>query len=194
MTRTSRFWRGIKASILFILRRPKDAFLILLALAVLFLAWRLKREKTEEAAGPVPADDKKIVTVQGDRVIVRRRKASGPVIQEERYLPAEGHMEVVEPEPGKGEGPQVVIRDRGMTAQFGGGLVYSGRVLPELDVKWFYWRRYSLAAGATPEFSGLALSRHIDDFTPFRNLEVAGMVGLDWHGKRRIGIGVRMNF
>jgi hypothetical protein len=66
--------------------------------------------------------------------------------------------------------------------------------MPEGDVKWFYFRRYSLLGAVSPEFGAAGISRHIDDFTPFANLEVTGLCGVSWHGDIRWGIGVRTNF
>jgi hypothetical protein len=90
--------------------------------------------------------------------------------------------------------PEVVIKDWGFTTRVGGGIVYSGKTLPLIDLKWFYWKRYSLTLGLTPEFGVLGVSRHIDDFTPFGNLEVLGMGGVGWAGEPRFGLGFRINF
>lgn len=86
----------------------------------------------------------------------------------------------------------MVIKDRGLTARLGGGLVYAGRPLPMGDLKWACFRRYSLTAGIPPEFGGLGLSRHIDDRTPFQNLDVVGPGGVGWQGDRRFGAGLRV--
>lgn len=63
-----------------------------------------------------------------------------------------------------------------------------------IDLKWAYWRRYSATIGITPEFGGLGISRHVDDLTPFENLEIFGMAGPDWSGRPRLGLGLRTNF
>jgi hypothetical protein len=63
-----------------------------------------------------------------------------------------------------------------------------------VDFKWAYWRRYSLTVGITSEFGGIGLSRHIDDFTPFQNLEIQGLAGPGWDAKLHFGIGLRINF
>lgn len=109
-------------------------------------------------------------------------------------MPPEGHVEVVTKDDEPQKLPEVVVKDRGRTARLGGGGVYAGRPLPLLDIKWAYWRRYSATLGITPQFGGLGVSQHVDDFTPFSNLEIFGLAGLDWTGSRRIGLGLRTNF
>jgi len=192
-------WGAVKAAALFIVRRPKDAAFVILALLFVFMFWRLRREqsyarelvaKTER----LPPDTKQTVTVYRDRVVTKWR--TGPVTVEYRqqYLPPEGHVEIVTKENEPDKPPGVKINDWGFTKRLGGGIVYSGRMLPEIDLKWFYWRRYSLTLGVTPQFGGIGLSRHVDDFTTFKNLELQGIAGLGWDASFCFVMGLRINF
>lgn len=195
----TRLGAAIKAAIIFALRRPKDAAIILLALLLAALFWRFNRERgrARELAAKIeglPPNTKQVVTIYRDRVVMRWRDGPTKVEYRDRYLPSEGKVEVVTKEDEPQKPPEVIIKDRGLTAKLGGGVIYAGKPLPMIDLKWAYWRRYSLTAGLTPEYGGLGLSRHIDDFTPFHNLEVVGMGGFGWHCERRLGLGVRLNF
>lgn len=89
----------------------------------------------------------------------------------------------------------------GFTLKPGLGVVYSGKLMPEIDVKFFYYKRYSAKVGFTKEFAWLGGSRHIDDlislvipkFKP-RNLEVQGGYGLEYEGgDDRVVLGLRLN-
>lgn len=135
-----------------------------------------------------------MVTLYRDRVVTKWRDGPTKIEYRDRYLPLEGHVEVVAKVDQPEKTPEVVIKDRGFTSRVGGGIVYAGELLPLIDLKWAYWRRYSMTLGVTPQFSGVGLSRHVDDFTPFQNLEILGMGGLEWRGELRLGIGLRMNF
>lgn len=189
----------IKAAALFAVRQPKDAAIILLALLLAFLFWRLKREnrQVQEMAAKIeglPPDTKQVVTVYRDRVVTKWRDGPTRIEYRDRYLPPEGKIEVVTKLDQPEKSPEVVIKDRGFTSRLGGGVVYAGEPLPLIDLKLAYWRRYSFTVGLTPRFGGMGVSRHLDDFTPFTNLEIMGLAGLDWDGQRRIGLGVRINF
>ena len=161
--------------------------------------WRLKRESghaqelTAKLEG-LPPDTKQVVTVYRDRVVMRWRDGPTKVEYRDRYLPPEGHVEVITRFDQPEKPPEVVIKDRGFTSRLGGGIVYAGRVLPVADVNLALLRRYSLTVGVTPQFGGLGVSRHLDDFTPFQNLEVLALGGLGWHGEPRLGVGLRTNF
>lgn len=194
-----RLWDAITAPATFAVRRPKDAAIILLALLLAILFWRFHREQAhaQELAAKaegLPANTKQVVTLYRDRVVVKWRDGPTKIEYRDRYLPPEGHVEVVTKVDQPEKPPEVVIKDRGLTARLGGGVVYSGKILPLVDLKWAYWRRYSLTTGITPEFGGIGLSRHIDDFTPFSNLEIFGLVGASWHSDGRMGIGIRTSF
>lgn len=180
-------------------RRPKDAAIILLLMLAGILAWRARRasdraaELTAKIEG-LPPGTKQVVTIRQDRVVTKWRDGPTKIEYRDRYLPPEGHVEIVTKENQPEKPPEVVIKDWGFTTRLGGGIVYSERPLPLIDLKWFYWKRYSMTLGITPQFGGLGISRHIDDFTPFHNLEIVGMGGVGWTGERRVGIGLRTNF
>lgn len=190
---------GLRSAAAFAWRRPKDAAIILLVLLAGILAWRERRmsdraaEQTAKVEG-LPPDTKQVVTIYRDRVVTKWREGPGKIEYRDRYLPPEGHVEVVTKVDQPEKTPEVVIKDWGFTTRLGGGIVYSGKLLPLIDLKWAYWRRYSLTLGLTPEFGGVGLSRHVDDFTPFMNLEILAMTSIDWGGHRRIAVGLRTNF
>ena len=103
---------------------------------------------------------------------------------------------------------------RGWTSRFGYGLSISpGRnieipvgeddtislpLLPTLDWKFRYHDRWSALLQVNPSYGGLAITRHIDDFTPrwmhIENIELGINVGPEWGGGWRGGIVTRTNF
>ncbi len=192
-----RLLAAIKAAALCAVRRPKEAAILLLAALLALTLWRLTRERdrscelTAKLEG-LPLDTKQVVTVYRDRVVTKWREGTTKI--EYRYLPPEGKVEVVTKVDQPEKPPEVVIKDRGFTNRLGGGIVYVGKPLPLIDLKWAYWQRYSLSLGITPELGGLGISRHINDFTPFENLEILSLGGLDWQGDFRFGLGMRINF
>lgn len=191
--------KTLKDATLFAARRPKDALIIALAALLAIMGWRFNRERTraqELAAKSVglPVDTKQMVTIYRDRVITKWRDGPEKIEYRDRYLPPEGHVEVVTKVDQPEKPPEIVITDWGFTTRLGGGVVYSGKPLPLIDLKWFYWKRYSTTVGITPQFGGVGVSRHIDDFTPFHNLEIVGMGGIGWAGEHRLAIGLRTNF
>jgi len=189
----------IKQAALVATRRLKVAAIILLVLLLAIQSWKLNRKTivVQELATKIeglPADTKQVVTVYRDHVITKWRDGPTKIEYRDRYLPPEGHVEVVSKVDHPEQTPTVVVKDKGLTMRLGGGLVYSGKLLPMVDMKWAYWRRYSLTVGVTPVFGGIGLSRHIEDVTPFQNLEVQGITGLGWDARLRFGIGLRTNF
>jgi len=192
-------WGAVKAAALFVIRRPKDAAFVILAILCVFMLWRLRREQShaQELAAKIeglPPGTKQTVMVYSDRVVTKWRTGPSKVEYRERYLPPEGHVEIVTKENAPNKAPEVMVKDWGFTTRLGGGMIYSGRILPVLDLKCFYWKRYSVMAGITPGFGGLGISRHIDDFTPFYNLEIVALCGVNLHGERHVAGGVRINF
>ena len=87
----------------------------------------------------------------------------------------------------------VKIKDWGTCKRLGIGLTYSGRILPQLDLKLFYWHRYSVAAGVNPEYLNLGVYRHVDDLLGLDNLEFGVNGGIGFDGSRRAGMGLRLN-
>jgi len=183
----------------FVIRRPHEAAIILLALLVAVLYWQLRREtgRSEQLTTKIeglPPDTKQTVTIYRDRVVTKWRDGPTKIEYRDRYIPPEGHVEVVSKVDQPNTSPEVVVKDRGFTRRLGGGLVYSDKLLPLVDIKFVYWRRYSLTVGITPGFGGIGLSRHIEDFTPFQNLELQCIAGLGWDADLHFGIGLRTNF
>ena len=196
---TIKLLAALKDAALFVVRWPKDALIIALAVLLAIFGWRLNRERgrSQELAAKsvgLPADTKQVVTIYRDRVVTKWRDGPGKIEYRDRYLPPEGHVEVVTKVDQPDKPPEVIVKDRGFTSRLGGGIVYSGEPLPMIDLKWAYWRRYSATVGLTPRFGGLGISRHIDDFSPFHNLEIVGLGGLGWQGRWHYAIGFRFNF
>lgn len=190
---------AVKDAALFAVRRPKEAAVILLAALLALTLWRLEREKghARELAAKLeglPPDTKQVVTVYRNRIVTKWRDGPSKIEYRDRYLPPEGRAEVVTKIDQPDKPPEVVVKDWGLTSRLGGGLIYAGEPLPLLDLKWAYWRRYSLTLGLTPRFGGVGVSRHVDDFTPFTNLELVGLAGVGWRGEPRFGLGIRTNF
>jgi len=194
-----RILSGLKSIAGFLVRYPKEAAIILLSLLLIFMNWRLKMEQRKSQdlgakAATLPPGTKEVVTVYRDRVITQWRDSPTKVEYRDRYLPPEGHVELIAKENQPNQAPEVRITDHGFTFRPGGGMVYSERLLLEADAKFAYWRRYGVLIGITQDFGGLGLSRHVDDFLPFHNLEVQGDAGLSWQGHLRLAIGLRTNF
>lgn len=190
---------AIKAAALFTVRRPKEAAIILLAALLALTFWRLDRERghAQELAAKLeglPPDTKQVVTMYRDRVVTKWRDGPTKIEYRDRYLPPEGHVEIVTKENQPEKAPEVVVKDRGFTSRLGGGVVYAGEFLPMVDIKWVYWRRYSATVGITSRFGGIGLSRHLDDFAPFSNLEAIVMAGPSWRGSPMFAAGLRSNF
>ena len=87
----------------------------------------------------------------------------------------------------------VKITDWGTCKRLGIGLVYSRRILPQLDLKFFYWHRYSATAGVNPEYLNLGVYRHVDDLIGLDNLEFGVNGGIGFDGSRRAGMCLRLN-
>ena len=190
---------ALRSAVTFTWRRPKDAAIILLLLLAGILAWRARRASDHAAElvakiEGLPPETKQVITFYRDRIVIKWRDGPTKIEYRDRYLPPEGHVEIVTKENQPEKPLEVMIKDWGFTTRPGGGIVYAGKPLPVIDLKWCYWRRYSLTLGVTPRFGGLGVSRHIEDFTPFRNLEVLGLGGFGWKGDMRLGLGLRINF
>ena len=199
LTILAKLFEAVKAAGRWAAQRPKDAAITLLALLLALMLWRFnhERQKSGELAAKIaglPPNVQQMVTVYRDHVVTKWRDGPAKIEYRDRYLPPEGDVEVVTKVDQPEKPPEVVIKDWGFTTRLGGGIVYSGKPLPLVDLKWAYWQRYSLTLGLTPQFGGLGLSRHIDDFRPFGNLEILGMTGMDWTGRIRLGLGLRTNF
>jgi hypothetical protein len=125
---------GLKSIARFLFRYPKEAVIIFLSLLLIFMNWRLKveRSKPQELGAKtasLPSGTKEVVTVYRDRVITKWRDGPTKVEYQDRYLPPEGHVEVIAKENQPDQAPEVRITDHGFTFRPGGGMVYSERLL-----------------------------------------------------------------
>jgi len=135
------------------------------------------------------------IKIQGNRVVwLTRTVPGGPVTGGQGpYVPPEGYVLV---KIGENNQPQIIVQDWGFTFHPGISIIWSEKFLPELDVKFFFWRRWSAKAGANLEFVDGGISRHIDDFplcSKFNNVEIQGVGGMSYKGGMRLGIGLRSN-
>jgi hypothetical protein len=87
----------------------------------------------------------------------------------------------------------VKVKDWGTCKRLGIGLTYIGRILPQLDLKLVYWRRYSATAGVNTEYINIGVYRHVDDLIGFDNLEFGINGGIGFDGSRRAGMCLRLN-
>lgn len=185
----------IKNILLLAYKRTKDTAIIVLILLIVFLFWRLNHEKnkSQEMTAKIeglPQNTKQVITVYRDRVITKWRDGAGKIIYKDRYLPPEGHVEITSKENEPNKLVEVKIKDWGFTAKLGGGVIYSGKLYPMIDLKWFYWRRYGLTLGVTRSNIGIGITRHVDDILKFNNLEIIGF----YTHNHRLFLGLRVNF
>jgi len=109
--------------------------------------------------------------------------------------------------------PKVIVKNRGFTSRFGYGMIIgpglgvsintrSGKlnipVLPVLDWKWGYWKRFSATVQINPRYIGPGITRHIDDIMPrklhMNNLEIGISGGIEFTGGKRADAYIRSNF
>ena len=115
------------------------------------------------------------------------------------YIPPEGGEEVLilkNPKTGVVT-VQVTGKTWGFTVKPGIGMVYAGdKVMPQFDIKYFYWNRYSAEVGINPKFLGIEFSRHLDDMIPIlrpQNAEAGLIGGPAYTGGLRFGLLLRTN-
>ncbi|MBI2069854.1 MAG: hypothetical protein HYT79_04555 [Elusimicrobia bacterium] len=81
----------------------------------------------------MPPGTKQIITVYKDRVITKWRDG-GRVEYRDRYLPPEGRIDVAIKDAKPELLPEILIRDRGVTHRFGGGVALSIQINPCLQL------------------------------------------------------------
>lgn len=183
---------------LLLVKRAQSLLLVILAVMVGILSFQTRRDERRiqelsVQAGNLPAGTAQIVTVYRDRVVTRTQVLPGKVEYRDRYLPPEGSVELYIRKDGLANDRQPEVKDYGFTCRLGGGLVYAGALLPQADIKWFYFRRYSVLTGITPQFMTISLSRHVDDVIPLQNAEIGGHIGVSWDGRIKLAFGIRTN-
>ena len=110
--------------------------------------------------------------------------------------------------------PEVIVKDKGFTSRFGYGMLlgpglgvkvdmgsdkdFDLPIMPVLDWKWGFWKRYSTIIQVNPKYIGPGITRHVDDFTPkslhMTNLELGITGGFMFTGGKRLDIILRQNF
>ena len=125
------------------------------------------------------------------------------------YVPPEGHITITTTTvhvPGSPATPQhpavpastatvisVKVTDWGTCTRFGIGVVYSRILLPQADLKFFYWHRYSATVGVNPAYLNIGIYRHVDDLLGLDNLEFGINGGPGFDGSGRVGVCLRLN-
>lgn len=146
-------------------------------------------------------NDLAVLRFENGRLIALTRNKPGSTVSNESvpYIPPEGHatgrLTVTNTITGDVK-VEITIKDKGFTFKPGIGVLYSGKIMPEIDIKWVYWKRWSIKTGATLEFVDAGISRHVDDYpfmSLFKNLEVQVVAGWQYISGLRIGAGLRVN-
>jgi hypothetical protein len=86
-----------------------------------------------------------------------------------------------------------IVHDKGWCKVPGIALVYTDTPLIQLDVKLFYYKRFSGAVGMNRQFFNVGLYRHVDDLIGLENLEFGVVGGIGWNGVQRTGVALRLN-
>ena len=93
---------------------------------------------------------------------------------------------------------EIVIKDRGFTIKPGLGAEWSGiGIGPRLDLKLFYFKRYSALIGGGRGGVDVSASRHLDDILWGRPSNIEAFLGykfLVMPGYGPVVLGIRMNF
>ena len=91
--------------------------------------------------------------------------------------------------------PEIIIKDKGLCLKPGAGVVFTGTTLPELDIKFAYYQRWSAKVGCTTKFIDIGITRHLDDIiADFHNVEAQVIFGIGWDNSKHLGVGIRVNF
>jgi hypothetical protein len=114
----------------------------------------------------------------------------------DKYIPPGGTVTVKKEKDPKNPNKEIVttiIKDWGFSKDIGLGLNYSGKILPQIDLRFFFWKRYSVCLGVNLEYPNLGVYRHIDDIIRFQNIEVGVNYGKGFDGLNRMGTAIRVS-
>lgn len=188
----------------------KNVLIVVLLLAAVVLAQQnsslredraMSAQEASEMAKKLKMKDTEVLRLRqrGPVTVWLTRTVPGGEVSGERapYIPPEGGADVsAEIMPDGTPKVTVKVKDKGFTARMGYGLIYSEKLYPEIDLKLFYYKRFSAKVGTTSKFLTGGVSRHIDDFVrwlKWHNVEVQGVLGYEFEGKLRPGLGIRSN-
>lgn len=96
--------------------------------------------------------------------------------------------------------PEVTIKVKGFTFRPGYSILYEpelNEMSGNLDIKWIYYKRYSLTTAFGLSRGNIGITRHIDDVIAiFRNIEIGIYYGMKYENLKdtRFTLGVRANF
>jgi hypothetical protein len=97
-----------------------------------------------------------------------------------------------------GQGTTVTIKDKGLTLRPGFGAEWAGYGLsPRLDIKWAYFKRYSVLVGGGKDGLDISVSRHLDDLLWWHPMNVELFSGyrlFHTSSSLPIVVGLRANF
>jgi len=189
-------WKVIKNLFSWAWANKNIATYIALAIVIMFLSWQNNRHEEDIAKlstekGVLEKRLKNQTVITKNKIVYRDKDKV--VI---KYVPAEGSVVVSETKDGKTE---LKVKSWGFTARPGFGAYYTGDFEGALDLKLFYYDRYSAGLGSTLNGPNLFFSRHLDDLIPVlkpENVELGLMYGrlYDNFGHSIFGIGLRSNF
>jgi hypothetical protein len=167
-----------------------------MAAALLAAGWAYNhKERQLEAANArhaeLAANLQAQITIRDNTIKILRRKPDGTTAAHQAFVPNEGGVTVthstqpaqgspiIKPPAGTpvdaGSGLVVYIKDKGFTSRPGFGVDFDGiKLRPYLDMKFIYYKRYSVAAGGSSGGLGVSVSRHLDDVLFFhpQNIEL----------------------
>lgn len=192
---------------------------VLMVAALLVAGWAYNRkerqlEATNAQHAELAANLQAQITMRDNTIKILRRRPDGTVTTHTVYVPGEGGAtvthstqpaqgsSVVKPPSGTpvdvGNGIIVYVKDRGFTSRPGFGFDYDGvKMRPYLDMKFIYFKRYSMAAGGSSGGLGVTVSRHLDDVLFFHPQNVEFYLHyrvLRMGGGSQGSLGLRSNF
>jgi len=189
-------WTVIKNLFSWAWAHKNIAAYIILAIVIMILSWQNNRH------------EEKIATISTEKGVLEERLKNQTVITKNKivyrdrdkvvikYIPAEGGVVIGETLDGKTE---LKVKNWGFTARPGFGAYYTGDFEGALDLKLFFYDRYSFGVGSTLNGPNLFFSRHLDDLIPVikpENVELSLGYGrlYDDFGHSLFLVGVRTNF
>lgn len=164
-------------------------FFISLFFYYLYIVQKELIEKYEFTTSSLEKGIKQKIKISGNKVKILYREKE--VVKEKViYVPKEGSVTVIENNDSE---IKVVPKNKGFTLKYGFGVLYDSKFYPSLDLKFLYFKQYSLVTSAYRNGLSLNVSRHVDDWLGdnFSNIEI--QVGYNFLNPRFI-IGVRSNF
>jgi hypothetical protein len=158
-------WTVIKNLFSWAWAHKNMAVYIILAIVIMILSWQNNRHEENVARlstekGVLEDRLKNQLTVKGNTVTFLAEDKKDNVV---KFVPREGGVTVSETKDGKTE---LNIDNWGFTVKPGFGAYYTGDFEGVLDMKLFYYDRWSSGVGSSLTGPNVWVSRHIDDLVP----------------------------